>query len=416
MRKKLFFAAVFLAGLARLAPAQTPDLVLNPGSSYVDVGRGIPWGASFNRTYVLVPKSPNTSICLYVVNNNPTNSHGFTVTASQTGDSQVADFSNNQARFNPALSINLPTSAPFSSMVSGFIQSTAAAKIAIRFSGSGFAGGTPDTADVFLVQTTAGTCGSSSTALLVQGPTAPGGTLLLNPFPIAGVDLSNIVRTITAEVAGSDGSRNLQVAKNSSSVGTDLGGTSVMANGALAANVYAPDAGQIANHTINSSLNTTPATGPLGAPGRALLTHNSGYTGSDSRLIGSAGTTNISLNIPNGQSTAPKFVGTNLACEFSLISTGGTGTTPTLDVFIQDSDDNVNFDDRIHFNQVTTAASTQRAGIFALAHLAPAAYTAGTLAAGSSIDGPIKANLRVSYVAGGTTPNFSSVAVTVTCN
>ena len=66
MRKKLFLAAVFLAGLARLAPAQSPDLILNPGSSYVDVGRGIPWGASFNRAYVIVPNSPNASVCVFV--------------------------------------------------------------------------------------------------------------------------------------------------------------------------------------------------------------------------------------------------------------------------------------------------------------------------------------------------------------
>jgi hypothetical protein len=419
MRRKLIFAAVFLAGLARLAPAQTPDLVLNPGSSYVDAGRSIPWGSSFNRAYVLVPNSPNASVCLYVVNNNPTNAHPFTVTVFQTGDSQVPNYSGNTGRFNPALSINLPTTVAAASMASGFIQSTAAAKLALVFSGSGALGGSPDTADVFIVQTTAGTCGSSSAAQFVQGPTSVGAALTLNPFPVAGVSVgTSIVRAITAEAAGSDGSFNLQVARNSSSPGSDFGGTSVMANGALAVDLYGTDPSGNFNHSVaannGAGFQHSLSSGLQSSPTN-LFVHNSGFQSAFSTAIVSAGTTTVFLNVPSGKTAGGLFQGTNLACEFSLIASGGTGTAPTLDVFIVDSDDNVNFDDRVHFNQVTTTASQQKAGIFALAHLAATAYSAHALAAGSSTDGPIKGLIRADLVTGGTTPNYSSVTITATC-
>src|SRR5258708_225067 len=148
MRRKLLFTAVFLAGLTRLAPAQTPDQIVSPGSSYVDVGRGIPWGPAFNRTVLLVPNSPNASVCVYVVNNNPTNAHTFTTATFQTADSQAQDFSNNQSRYSSVPLINMPASVGSSSMVSGFTQSTAAAKGAIKFSASSTQAGVPDTADV----------------------------------------------------------------------------------------------------------------------------------------------------------------------------------------------------------------------------------------------------------------------------
>src|SRR5579885_3635799 len=191
MRKSAIL--VFLLLLPVSIRAQNPDLVLNPGSSYVDVGRAIPW-SSFNRTYVIVPNSPNASLCVYVVNNNPTSAHTFTTTTFQSADSQVPDYSHNTGRYNSVPLINMPSSVPASSMVSGFTQSTAAAKVAIQFSGTSGAAGNPDTADVFLVQTTSGTCGSASPYNQVQGTTTPGAAVTGNPLLIGGKDGSGNAR------------------------------------------------------------------------------------------------------------------------------------------------------------------------------------------------------------------------------
>jgi len=174
MRKKLFqlavFAGLFMRGcLLQPALAQNPDLSLNSGSNYVEVGRGIPWGTSFNRTYLLVPNSPNASLCIYVVNNNPTSTHSFTTAVFQSADSQVPDFTNNQGRFTGVPLANMPQAIGPLLMGSGFTQATAAAKVAVRFSNASTQSGSPDTADVFFVQTTSGTCGSASLGIGIQG-------------------------------------------------------------------------------------------------------------------------------------------------------------------------------------------------------------------------------------------------------
>src|SRR5258708_23913831 len=57
--------------------------------------------------------------------------------------------------------VNMAARERAGSMFQGFTQSTAAAKDAIKFSESTTQAGSPDTADVFIVQTTSGTCGSA---------------------------------------------------------------------------------------------------------------------------------------------------------------------------------------------------------------------------------------------------------------
>lgn len=66
----------------------------------------------------------------------------------------------------------------------------------------------------------------------------------------------------------------------------------------------------------------------------------------------------------------------------------GTGTTPTLDIRLQDSEDNVTFADipGLTFAQVTTVASQQQRGI--------------TLDA-------VRRFIRVAFTVGGTTPSFT---------
>ena len=104
------------------------------------------------------------------------------------------------------------------------------------------------------------------------------------------------------------------------------------------------------------------------------------------------------------------------SCSAELRSSAGTGTTPTLNVYVQTSIDQANFHDRISFSQVTTSTSNQIAGIFNAAHMAPAAETDASLAAGSATDGPIPNAMRIKFVVGGTTPSFANVAVNIWCH
>ncbi len=117
--------------------------------------------------------------------------------------------------------------------------------------------------------------------------------------------------------------------------------------------------------------------------------------------------------------TSARLYGTFDACFFTLSTGTPTGTTPTLDVTIQSSASGLagTFIDRIHFNQVTTVAGTQKqaAAIAGSPGFNPTNLPA-TLAAGARLDGPIGAWLQISYTIGGTTPSFPSVQVGVVCH
>ena len=419
MRRKLIFAAACLAGLARLAPAQTPDLILNPGSSYVDVGRGIPWGTSFNRAYVIVPNSPNASLCIYVVNNNPTNPHTFTTQTFQAADSQVQDFSNNQGRYNTVPLQNMPASVAASSMGSGFVQSTAAAKVAIKFSASSAAGGSPDTADVFLVQTTSGTCGTAASALPVQGPVAVGTSLgTLNPVIVGGVKGS----TNFAEPFGAcDQNASNSCAPTGNGLAIPVGANGNSATSVLTGNVATANAGGaplavFLTGRANANGNI------LEAPNISAGTAGSSTVNSPALMVADTGYVKTALVNVTVPSTTPLFsigaasVGANAfsSCYVQIVVTNTGGTTPTLDVFFQTSGDGTVFNDRIHFAQVTTGTSNQFAGIAASAGITPTTILSGTLTVSTKVDGPIGAWGRFSYVTTGTSPAYS-VTYGVSC-
>src|SRR5208337_4541309 len=157
MRK--WFLISLLAVFA--GPALSQDqYVSTGGSSYVDIVRGAAWGSySFNRVFLFTPLSPDQRFCLFVANNNPTNSHTFSLAVFQTGDRQVTNYSNNQGRFIQDTVQGTPSPVAAASMTSAYVHANAGAEIALIFSGSAAAGGSPDTVDVFVVQTTAESCG-----------------------------------------------------------------------------------------------------------------------------------------------------------------------------------------------------------------------------------------------------------------
>lgn len=142
-------------------PAFSQDqFVSTGGSTYVDIVRGAAWGTiSFNRVFWFTPLTPDQRFCLFVANNNPTNSHTFSLSVYQTGDRQVSNYSGNTGRWIQDTVQGTPSPVAAASMTSAYVHANAGAFIALAFSGGATQAGSPDTADVFLVQTTGESCG-----------------------------------------------------------------------------------------------------------------------------------------------------------------------------------------------------------------------------------------------------------------
>lgn len=102
-------------------------------------------------------------------------------------------------------------------------------------------------------------------------------------------------------------------------------------------------------------------------------------------------------------------------CWMKVESNAGTGTTPTLNFYLQDSAGDGLWDDRIAFTQITTSPSSQIAAVNFTAALNPVAPTDGTLAAGTVVAGPVAPYMRVKWVITGTTPSFGGVTAVVFC-
>lgn len=414
MRKIKFFspglfATLVVAAFPAPAAAQTPDLVLNPGSSYVDAARGVPWGTPFNRNYVLVPQTPNSSICIYVVNNNPTNAHTFVLAVSQASDPRVTDYSHNTGRYQPVPVVGTISPVAASSMGSAFVQSTAAAHIAIQFSGSSALGGVPDTADIFLVQTTSGTCGSASTALVVQGTTIVGAALVGNPVLIGGGDNSgNAVFASFSNTSGANNAKQgLMIGAANVSPGAQFTNLATI-NATNAALAVAPTFQVTTGGQYIGPQVTEDGTGSANCVTNqgcvAQWTHDQGYA----KLINFTGQ-GVSTTFPlwgDASITGASF----FSCRVDLQVTVANGTTPTLDVFLQDSPNNVSWTDRVHFAQVTTPPppSPFFAGISGTSTgITPTPFTDGTLAVATKVDGPIDQYGRFKLVITGTTPSYN---------
>jgi hypothetical protein len=122
--------------------------------------------------------------------------------------------------------------------------------------------------------------------------------------------------------------------------------------------------------------------------------------------------------------TKPLSVAGYTAAIVILSVTAQAGTTPTLDVYIQQEIPIVAagdlwgavpsgaavWDDLVHFTQVTTSTGTWIARIVGGSNVA-AALKDASLSAGTVASGPIGSNWRVKYVTAGTTPQYT-LAVT----
>ena len=158
--KRLRLAGILAALLLSPILASATDINVFPTGPIYKITPALVWGTStnpgFNNNYFFTPININESVCVFVYNNNPTNSHQFSASISITGDPssigpstgtwQLATFSNS---FTAAISPGLPSGLGASV--------TGAAQVSVNFSASSTAGGSPDTANVIVVQTS-GNC------------------------------------------------------------------------------------------------------------------------------------------------------------------------------------------------------------------------------------------------------------------
>ncbi len=141
--------------LCAATSVKASDIQIFPTGAVFTIGN-LTWGTSgangFNNNFYFSPLSLTGSICVYIKNNNTTNAHGFSATIAYTGN--PSSQSPSDGTWN-----NYAAPAPLTSPVSPSPSSTmgatisGAALISINFSGSATLGGSPETASVFLVQT-----------------------------------------------------------------------------------------------------------------------------------------------------------------------------------------------------------------------------------------------------------------------
>ena len=177
----LVLLSIFLASTMLFSQA----FVTVSGSSIITViGRGITWStfSGLGIQYSLTPPSASLGLCLYITNNNPTNSRTVNITAVQTGDPSTQVTSN--ARYVAATGGSLAGSTQNPLTISAsqtqayyfFTQGATHFKIG-AFQESGTVGGSPDTVDLIGVYSSGCPSGGNTSS-------APGGTVTSVSGPI----------------------------------------------------------------------------------------------------------------------------------------------------------------------------------------------------------------------------------------
>lgn len=214
LRVLLLFVWAFAVAisLAPLAHSQV-DVFISGRNPYTVIGRSVAWGSgagAVNNNFVFSPVTTDSSICVYVRNNNPTNAHSFTLAVQQTGDPQVFRFTGNGGAWGATQSANtFPASVAANSTIGFYFRSNAAAMLALQFTGSVVQAGTPDTADIFAVQPSSqSNCGVTFSNTPVVGPAAAGTTVAINPILIGAYQMNTGTTTQTIRPLYSENTTN----------------------------------------------------------------------------------------------------------------------------------------------------------------------------------------------------------------
>lgn len=221
-RLKLILGVLLAAGILSVAPfAHATDIAIYPTGPVYRL-TGLVWGTStvpgFNNNYFFTPLNLNESVCVYVRNNNPTSSHTFTASIVITSDPSnttpsdgtwqaAASSANISAAISPGLGGGIGAS------VSGVSQ------VSINLSASTVQAGSPDTANVSIVQTS-GNCfsgnqfiGSAPQTVNSVEPIQTISEGLSQSFSLNAVGNGVPVNNINAEVNANSGARTIYMAR-----------------------------------------------------------------------------------------------------------------------------------------------------------------------------------------------------------
>lgn len=187
----LFICAIFSCR----AGAQAIDEKINPSGPVFKFVQGRAWGSSgpggLGNNFIFTPISQSENVCVYVFNNNPTNSHVTTVTIGITGDPSIAFQGASNTRWLQSVPQGVTTVG--TNGVAVFQGSAAgAAQVVLIISADSAAGGSPDTADVVLSQIAGNqTCGAGSgTVAKIVNSGPPSQTTLVGGLSSLGRDAS----------------------------------------------------------------------------------------------------------------------------------------------------------------------------------------------------------------------------------
>lgn len=400
---RLFILAIVAALICPRSFAQQ-DQIVSGGGYYLTLAQNVAWN-QLSQNYIFTPLTPDDGVCLYIQNNNPTSAHSFTLQIKQTGDSSLTKFQGNSAKWTAATVYNTPASVSAGAVVSLFASIQAAARVTVAISGTSSASGSPDTANIFGVQTATGVCGAAGGAIAVQGPTAPGQVPTSNPVYVGGqvIDQANELGPIPLVAQGGISDPGLNLGQH---VGTTLAAGAVRMFGQNANEVIAT-----APYAFNSIANTWDEPAALASPSTAGTTPQGSLFTTDGGVQFQILPTINTSTVQNLTSHSP---GMHPGCTFLLTATGVTGTNPTLDVYIQDSNDNSTWNDRIHFQQMTATTNLTQIAAIASGQIAVSVPVTASIAAGTIVGGNLAPFLRAQFVVGGTNPSFP-ISLTVNC-
>jgi len=163
VKKLLRIIALLAAAFAPIARAA--DVPVFPTGPVFRIS-GLVWGSStasgFNQNFFFTPQNLNESVCVTVKNNNTTNPHTFSTAILITTDPSNVTPSDGTWQTGAA-SVSFAATSPGTPGGLG-AQISGAAQVAISFTGSTVQAGSPDTANVSIVQTT-GSCFSGNNSI-----------------------------------------------------------------------------------------------------------------------------------------------------------------------------------------------------------------------------------------------------------
>lgn len=218
MRSAKIFLRVLAAIFALTAWAnaqQTLDIFVPNGnlSPYLVISRNLTWGiggtGGVNNNFIFRTYTADEAVCVYVTNNNTTSSHAFTLTVAQTGDPQNQTFIGNGQKWQTisAPTFQQPQTLAASTTSAFYYRATGSANVVVSFTGSTTQAGSPETAQLFVVQTTQG-CGNNGNQVAATGVFQQNANVTLaNQIPVlvGGVGAPGITSSAAVAHIGTNG-------------------------------------------------------------------------------------------------------------------------------------------------------------------------------------------------------------------